>query len=238
MTRAKFEREKTIDFLLGLDDDQFSHLRSNLLGTEPIQDLDRAFHLVSQEERHRTIIHSRDDKIDAMAFATHRGDRITLPPPPSEKLLCTHYGRTNHNVDACYEPVGFLAHYTHLAANKGPSAARGGRGGSAGGRAPHTGGRGGGRRGATAVGNNTGVAHAATNDTSSPNLSDQMARLMSLLNHPMPLGTMDPLSQTEIGRAHAIRSSDFSLGFDYEFIPDGNFLAWRGRERSRCQHRR
>ncbi|RAL51728.1 hypothetical protein DM860_010446 [Cuscuta australis] len=177
-TRAKFEREKTIDFLLGLDDEQFGPLRSNLLGTEPIPDLDRVFHLVSQEERHRTIIRSRDDKTDAMAFATRRDDRITRPPPPSEKLLCTHCGRTNHNVDACYELVGFPAHYTRLSANRGPSAGRGGRGGSAGGRATTTGGRGGGRRGTPAVGNNTSVAYAATDETSNPNLSDQMARLI------------------------------------------------------------
>ncbi|RAL50821.1 hypothetical protein DM860_015968 [Cuscuta australis] len=208
-TREKFEREKTIDFLLGLDDEQFGPLRSNLLGTEPIPDLDRVFHLVSQEERHRTIIRSRDDKTDAMAFATRRDDRITRPPPPSEKLLCTHCGRRNHNVDACYELVGFPAHYTRLSANRGPSACRGGRGGSAGGRVTTTGGRGGGRRGTPAVGNNTSVAYAATDETSNPNLSDQMARLIQQCSflpcHPIaPLRTMALLIN---------KLSKFTLGF-------------------------
>ncbi|VFQ98309.1 unnamed protein product [Cuscuta campestris] len=220
-TRAKFEREKTIDFLLGLDDEQFGPLRSNLLGTEPIPDLDGVFHLVSQEKRHRTIIRSRDDKTDAMAFATCWDDRITRPPPPSEKLLCTHCGRTNHNVDACYELVGFPAHYTRLSTNRGPSAGRGGRGGSAGGRATNTGGRGGGRRGTPAVGNNTGVAHATTDEMSNLNLSVKWPASCHCLNHPMLISIM-------VRSEHGGNGGGGDGGSDYDDLPAPRYRAMVG----------
>ncbi|VFQ95864.1 unnamed protein product [Cuscuta campestris] len=79
---ARVEREKTMDFLLGLDDEQYRHAHSQILGTEPIPDLDRAFYLVTQEERHRTIIRSRDDRTDGVAFADFTSSSSHSSPLP------------------------------------------------------------------------------------------------------------------------------------------------------------
>ncbi|VFQ67474.1 unnamed protein product [Cuscuta campestris] len=124
-TRARIERDKTIDFLLGLDDEQFGNIRSQILGTEPVPDIDRAYYLISQEERHCGIIRARDDRTESVAFATRQDRR----PPSSGRLLCSHCGRTNHNVDTCFELVGFPAHYGRGGGGRG-GASRGGRSGS------------------------------------------------------------------------------------------------------------
>ncbi|VFQ91859.1 unnamed protein product [Cuscuta campestris] len=186
---ARVEREKTMDFLLGLDDEQYGHARSQIIGTEPIPDLDRAFYLVTQEERHRTIIRSRDDRTDGVAFAARQS--------PSS-LWCSHCGRTNHNVETCFELIGFPEHYGRGGGRSGMQRGRGGRtssgrGYQAGGRdnsSYSTGGRDSSGRGPARFGsashcNNTtaapsGGAHAVNTDSSSV-LSDQMAKLMSLL---------------------------------------------------------
>ncbi|KAL2943900.1 Gag polyprotein [Bienertia sinuspersici] len=46
--RARFESEKTHDLLLGLDDVQFSSIRTQILGMEPFPVLNKAFSIVSQ----------------------------------------------------------------------------------------------------------------------------------------------------------------------------------------------
>ncbi|VFQ88287.1 unnamed protein product [Cuscuta campestris] len=177
VTRARIERDKTVDFLLGLDDEQFRNIRSQLIGTEPVPDPDRAYFLVTQEERHRHIIHNRDDRTDSVAFVARPDKR---PPGPSRS--CSHCGRTNHSVDTCFELIGFPAQFA-----RGGGRGRGSRGGSS------SGGRGGPRHGSASQapagsgqsvpGSGSGgqaAVHASVSD-SSGNLSDQMSRLMSML---------------------------------------------------------
>ncbi|VFQ88276.1 unnamed protein product [Cuscuta campestris] len=182
LTRARIERDKTIDFLLGLDDEQFGSIRSQILGTELVVDIDRAYYLVSQEERHQHIVRARDDRTDSVAFAA-KSDRR---PYSSGKLLCSHCGRTNHNVETCFELIGFPSQYgrgggtrggaTRGGRGAGPPVGRGGRGpggGTGSGTAPS--GRGSGSATVPAA-----AVHAASGDTNGA-LSDQMSRLMSML---------------------------------------------------------
>ncbi|VFQ66003.1 unnamed protein product [Cuscuta campestris] len=188
ITRAQVERDKTIDFLLDLDDEQFGHIRSQIMATEPVPDIDRAYSLISQEERHRSIVRSRDDHTDFVAFAT-RSDRR---PPTTGKFLCSHCGLTSHTVETCYELIGFPTQY-----NKGPSGRgysgsnRGGRGGHGAGPAGSHGGRGSGSTPAVVPGSSQpavtttssgspAAVHAASGDAQS-SLSGQMSRLMSML---------------------------------------------------------
>ncbi|VFQ84399.1 unnamed protein product [Cuscuta campestris] len=191
VTRARIERDKTVDFLLGLDDEQFGNIRSQIIGTEPVPDLDRAYFLVTQEERHCHIIRTRDDRTDSVAFAAKQDKRLPVPNKPS----CSHCGRTNHSIDTCFELIGFPSQFAC-----GGGRGRGSRGGS------FSGGRGGprygsntpagsgqavqGGSGSNPVGSgqavqggsssNPAAVHASISD-SSGNLSDQMSRLMSML---------------------------------------------------------
>ncbi|VFQ91194.1 unnamed protein product [Cuscuta campestris] len=72
LIRAREEQEKTHHFLLGLDDEQFDHIRSQIIATEPVSDIHRAYALIVQEERHKSIVRGRDDRTDALAFAMQR----------------------------------------------------------------------------------------------------------------------------------------------------------------------
>ncbi|RAL49811.1 hypothetical protein DM860_002102 [Cuscuta australis] len=56
LIRAREEQEKTHHFLLGLDDEQFGHIRSQIIATEPVPDIHRAYALIVQEERHKSIV--------------------------------------------------------------------------------------------------------------------------------------------------------------------------------------
>ncbi|VFQ73594.1 unnamed protein product [Cuscuta campestris] len=179
--RARFDRDKTVDFLLGLDDEQFGNIRSQIIGTEPVPDLDRVYFLVTQEERHRHIVRTRDDRTDSVAFAA-RSDKRPLVPNRS----CSHCGRTNHSVDTCFELISFPAQYARgggRGRDTGPpgrgGSASGGRGSTRHGNAPHTPAG----SGQPVQGNSGGppaAVHASVSD-SSGNLSDQMSRLMSML---------------------------------------------------------
>ncbi|VFQ82128.1 unnamed protein product [Cuscuta campestris] len=106
LIRAREEQEKTHHFLLSLDDEQFGHIRSQIIATEPVPDIHRAYALIVQEERHKSIVRGRDDRTDAVAFAMQRP---TLPAgrgdPPH--YSCTHCGKDGHSVDRCYEIHGY-----------------------------------------------------------------------------------------------------------------------------------
>ncbi|VFR00855.1 unnamed protein product [Cuscuta campestris] len=115
LLRDDVEKEKTHTFLLGLDDEQYGGIRSQILGTEPIPDINRAYSLITQEEHHHSIVRARNDRTDAMAFAVTRP-----PPPPPNTYQCTHCGKSGHTVDRCYMLIGF------------PNGGRGGRGGRGG----------------------------------------------------------------------------------------------------------
>ncbi|VFQ61822.1 unnamed protein product [Cuscuta campestris] len=179
---ARVEREKTMDFLLGLDDEQYGHARSQILGTEPIPDLDQAFYLVTQEERHRTIIRSRDDRTDDVAFAVWRS--------PSN-LSCSHCGRTNHTIDTCFELIGFPEHYGRGGGRSGMQRGRGGR--TSGGRgypsSGRDGSRGPARPGSTSYSRLDGSVSHGSNPTAVPLLSQLESTSSS--SHMSPPSTAD-----------------------------------------------
>ncbi|KAL2899670.1 Dihydroorotase [Bienertia sinuspersici] len=103
------EREKTHDFVLGLEDDQYGALRTQILSMEPFPSLNKAFALVTQEARHKTIVRSRDDKAEIVSFAVNSptpAPRSTNTIPPSP-ITCTYCGRTGHDYEVCYRRVGF-----------------------------------------------------------------------------------------------------------------------------------
>ncbi|RAL47197.1 hypothetical protein DM860_017012 [Cuscuta australis] len=167
LIRAREEQEKTHHFLLGLDDEQFGHIRSQIIATEPVLDIHRAYALIVQEERHKSIVRGRDDRTDALAFAMQRpAPTMGRGDPPN--YSCTHCGKDGHSVDRCYQLHGYP-----------PGKGRGGRGG---GRTPSGGSSAPGRGTGRGVGSATGGANAATNSNALGLTPDQMTRLLSMLD--------------------------------------------------------
>ncbi|XP_042023153.1 uncharacterized protein LOC121770498 [Salvia splendens] len=100
------EDECTIQFLIGLNS-SYSQIRSAILSIVPLPSLSKAFSLVIQEERQRTIdgnmlnsspVSSSEQpfSINAASSTFGRG-----------KLLCSHCGRTNHTVDRFFSLHGY-----------------------------------------------------------------------------------------------------------------------------------
>lgn len=76
--RARVERDRTHDFLMGLDDEEYGTIRTQILGMDPFPTLNKAFSFASQEEKHRTIVRGRDNKTEMLSFAV----QSNIPTPP------------------------------------------------------------------------------------------------------------------------------------------------------------
>ncbi|KAK1395531.1 hypothetical protein POM88_005394 [Heracleum sosnowskyi] len=74
---------------------------------DPFPAINKAYALVTQEERHHTIVRSRDDKTEseAMTFAT-QALRSTAPKA-YQRASCTYCGRLGHKYEVCYQRVGY-----------------------------------------------------------------------------------------------------------------------------------
>ena len=126
--------EKTHQFLMGLDDDSFGHIRSQILALEPLPSLDRIFNLVQQEENHKNLMVNRDDKGDSVAaFAVSH--RAKVQTTVVEKPTCKHCGRLGHEETQCYEIIGYPPGWGSRGRGRGRGRrTRGGRGSSGRGR--------------------------------------------------------------------------------------------------------
>ncbi|XP_042045981.1 uncharacterized protein LOC121792190 [Salvia splendens] len=102
--------ECTIQFLIGLNS-SYSQIRSTILSTVPLPSLSKAFSLVIQEERQRTIdgnliisppVSSSEQPFSVNATSSNFG---------RGRLLYSHCGCTNHTVDRCFSLHSFPQGY-------------------------------------------------------------------------------------------------------------------------------
>ena len=66
---AHFESEFVHQFLMGLDTEQFGIVRSNLLATEPLPTMNRAYAAILREERQEILTKGIDSRSMAEASA-------------------------------------------------------------------------------------------------------------------------------------------------------------------------
>jgi len=118
-----FEEER---FLIGLNDESFSTIRSQVLGRDPLPSLNDIFNTVQQEEHHKTIMMSREQWGESvMAFAARERSGADVKP------TCRHCGKYGHAEAGCYEIIGFPASWGALGRDRGLCRGRG-RGGRSG----------------------------------------------------------------------------------------------------------
>ena len=48
-----FEAEKSYQFLLGLNDDLYSHIQGQILAAELLPSLEKSINIITQEEQHK-----------------------------------------------------------------------------------------------------------------------------------------------------------------------------------------
>jgi len=102
------EEDKIHQFLMGLDDKQYSTVRSQILAMEPLPSIKKIFNMALQEENHRSAMANRKAQPENMAaFAT---SHLTRPGYLlGERPTCKHCGKTGHDEMTCYELVGYPA---------------------------------------------------------------------------------------------------------------------------------
>ncbi|XP_021746405.1 uncharacterized protein LOC110712251 [Chenopodium quinoa] len=123
------EEEKLHQFLIGIDDDKYAAVGTNLLSQQPPATLDRAYQAFLQEERSRDIANGKaqKEKDDVHIFAlpndwwsnssAHRIDK--------SKLSCSHCKRTGHDNSGCFVLHGYPPWWLEKYGKKGGSSSAG-----------------------------------------------------------------------------------------------------------------
>ncbi|RVW88922.1 hypothetical protein CK203_045069 [Vitis vinifera] len=82
----KQEEERVHQFLMGLDEDGYGTVRSNILSTEPLPNLNRVYAMIVQQEQEWTMTRTKEERGNPMSFAVQasgrnpRGMEKTRPP--------------------------------------------------------------------------------------------------------------------------------------------------------------
>ncbi|CAM8991331.1 unnamed protein product [Rhodiola kirilowii] len=113
--QAEREEETVHNFLMGLDDNLYGTVRSNILAQDPLPRLNRVYSLIVQEERHKMIANERAPTQDVVAFAAQSKSSPVRSSPAVrsesstrvEKSSCTHCGRVGHDVSSCFKLHGY-----------------------------------------------------------------------------------------------------------------------------------
>ncbi|KAM3219442.1 hypothetical protein P3L10_023973 [Capsicum annuum] len=97
---SRADIELTHQFLMGPDDSLFGTLRSQILSMDPLPTINKAYALVSQEERCKNIIRGREERemINFTMQVVGGGGKERLDRPPY-----SYYGRNNHDYEHCYQ---------------------------------------------------------------------------------------------------------------------------------------
>ncbi|KAK9725854.1 hypothetical protein RND81_05G173900 [Saponaria officinalis] len=113
------ESDRLHQFLLGLNVEVYSSIRSTLLSQDPLPSLNRAFQAISQEERVRSMARMHDNQPEVTGF-TIRLDRSKPRLSRAERapLKCTHCKKFGHDITTCFElqdevPAWYIEKYGH-----------------------------------------------------------------------------------------------------------------------------
>lgn len=92
--------EKTHQFLMGLNDEVFSTICSQILALDPLSTLNVIFNMVMQEKNHRRVMIGRDNRSEnRVAFVAREHT--------NERPSCRHCGRYGNDESNCYETIGY-----------------------------------------------------------------------------------------------------------------------------------
>lgn len=107
------EMEKLYQFLMGLNVETYGNIRSQILSSEPLPGLSKAYSIVVQEERRRIIVHGQEERVEG-AFYVSKGrkdGRGSLKPDQGNRPQCDHCHKIGHNKERCWELVGYPSNW-------------------------------------------------------------------------------------------------------------------------------
>ncbi|KAA8529266.1 hypothetical protein F0562_033935 [Nyssa sinensis] len=74
---------------------------------DPLPNVSRAYALVMQDERHRSISSQPSLEGIALAASNYPPQKDNRSGPPKKPLKCTHCGKDGHTIDRCYRIHGY-----------------------------------------------------------------------------------------------------------------------------------
>ncbi|KAJ4812579.1 Retroelement pol polyprotein-like [Rhynchospora pubera] len=98
--------------------------------TMPTNVMNKVYAVVIQEERHRSMARSQDEKNQVVSFAVQASKPRDMSNRAvmNEWPMCTHCGKTGHEVTQCFEIVGFPEGWGRGGRGNGRGGRNGGRG--------------------------------------------------------------------------------------------------------------
>ena len=125
---ADRDEERLHQFLIGIDDDVFGIVRSNLLSHTPLPDLDRAHQAFLQEEHSRAVARAKQlAAMDVQAFAVNRRAQQThTQRTDKSKLSCAHCKQKGHDIGTCFKLHSYPDWWEDRQRTKPTAASRGG----------------------------------------------------------------------------------------------------------------
>ena len=186
---SEYEEEKVHMFLMGLDDARFGNVCTNIIGMEPLPDLNSVYQRVVREER-RLLTARVESKQDAVGFlsttdgsssdnSSMSGLIAAVVRSRGGPVVCSHCGRTGHDKKDCWQLIGFPDWWAER--NQGGDRGGRGKGRGRGGRSQHQQPR-------------SNVAQAASGSGVSALTLEQWASLTALLDQQKPTPIPDKLN--------------------------------------------
>ena len=175
------EQDKVHQFLMGLDDEAFATVRSQILALDKLPTIDKVFNMVQQEEAHKKGMVAHDgasnvrDAVSAFAVSHSRTSHRTGAKP-----TCQHCGKYGHDATGCFELIGYPPGWSTRGGRDGRSSR--GRDGRGGGRAAAGRGRGALREVANVISHETGDTEDDSHKSSNLNFTpEQVQKILSLI---------------------------------------------------------
>lgn len=87
----------------------YGTVRSNILSMETLPNINRAYSMIIQEERHQNMAKTHEEKGDVVGFSVQSSSpaRAAFARGKEKQGTCTHSGRPGHEVKSCYQIIGY-----------------------------------------------------------------------------------------------------------------------------------
>ena len=92
---------------MGLDEDGYGTVRSNILSIEPLPNLNRVYAMIVQQERVRTMTRTKEERGSPMSFAVQVGGRNSGGDGKDKTMICSNCKRKGHEADSCFQQIGY-----------------------------------------------------------------------------------------------------------------------------------
>nr|GEX87889.1 hypothetical protein [Tanacetum cinerariifolium] len=107
LTKERDERQ-VHQFLMGLDDDVYGNIRTNIIAQDLLSFINRAYALVVQEERHKNMTKGKEGRSEVVSFVVRKASSSnSTPRQRNNKAYCTNCEREGHDISSCFEINGY-----------------------------------------------------------------------------------------------------------------------------------